>query len=65
MAEKRPKPRLCRLGAFLRDLRGATAIEYGILMMMVGLALLGMVSLTDVSNRINDTFAYISNTLSQ
>jgi pilus assembly protein Flp/PilA len=63
MAEKRPKPRLCRLGAFLRDRGGATAIEYGILIMMVGLALLGMVSLTDISNSINDTFNYVSDVL--
>ena len=63
MAEKRPKPRLCRLGVFLRDRRGATAVEYGILIMMVGLALLGMVSLTDVTNSINDTFTYIASML--
>ena len=63
MAEKRPKPRPCRLGAFLRDRGGATAVEYGILIMMVGLALLGMVSLTDVSKRINDAFDYVSDTL--
>lgn len=63
MAEKRPKPRLCRLGAFLRDRGGATAVEYGILIMMVGLALLGMVSLTDVSSSISDTFAYIASML--
>jgi pilus assembly protein Flp/PilA len=63
MAEKRPKPRPCRLGAFLRDRGGATAVEYGILIMMVGLALLGMVSLTDVANSISDTFTYVANTL--
>lgn len=62
MAEKRPEQR--RLDAFLRDTEGATAIEYGILVMMVGLALLGMVSLTDVANRIDNTFNYVSNTLS-
>jgi Flp pilus assembly pilin Flp len=62
MAEKRPEKR--RLDAFLRDAEGATAIEYGILMMMVGLALLGMVSLTDVANHIDNTFNSISDTLS-
>jgi len=62
MAEKRPEKR--RLDAFLRDAEGATAIEYGILMMMVGLALLGMVSLSDVSNQLDNTFNTISNTLS-
>ena len=65
MAEKRPKPRLSRLGAFLRDRGGATAVEYGVLIMMVCLALLGMVSLTTVSNSISDTFDYVSNTLTQ
>jgi pilus assembly protein Flp/PilA len=65
MAEKRPKPRPCRLGAFLRDRGGATAVEYGILIMMLGLALLGMVSLTDVANSISDTFTYVANTLTQ
>ncbi|WP_036838579.1 Flp family type IVb pilin [Pleomorphomonas oryzae] len=62
MAEKRPEQR--RLDAFLRDTEGATAIEYGILLMMVGLALIGMVSLTDVANRIDNTFNYVSDTLS-
>lgn len=62
MAEKRPEQR--RLDAFLRDTEGATAIEYGIIVMMIGLALLGMVSLTDVANRIDNTFNDISNTLS-
>ena len=65
MAEKRPKPRLCRFGAFLRDLRGATAIEYGILAMMIGLALLGMVSLTGVANSISNTFTSVSSTLTR
>ncbi len=62
MAEKLPEQR--RLHAFLRDTEGATAIEYGIIVMMIGLALLGMVSLTDVANHIDDTFNEISNTLS-
>lgn len=62
MAEKRPEQR--RLDAFLRNTEGATAIEYGILVMMIGLALLGMVSLTDVSSYINNTFNFVSNTLS-
>lgn len=65
MAEKRPNPRLCRLGAFLRDRKGATAIEYGILAMMIGLALLGMVSLTGVANSISNTFTSVSSTLSR
>ncbi len=64
MAEKRPEQRLRRPDAFLRDAEGATAIEYGILLMMVGLALLGMMSLTDVSNRIGNTFNYVSDTMS-
>ena len=64
MAEKRTKPWLCWLGAFLRDVQGATAVEYGILVMMVGLALLGMASLTDVADSISNTFAYVTSTLS-
>ncbi|SCM78507.1 Component of type IV pilus, pilin subunit protein (fragment) [uncultured Pleomorphomonas sp.] len=63
MAEKRPEQR--RLNAFLRDDRGATAVEYGIIVMMIGLALLGMVSLTSVANQIDDTFNYVSDTLSR
>ncbi len=64
MADKRPKMRLRQLNAFLRDIGGATAVEYGIILMMVGLALLGMMSLTDVSNQIDNTFNYISDTMS-
>ncbi len=63
MAEKRPEQRWVH--AFLRDTGGATAIEYGILVMMIGLALLGMISLTDVTNRIDNTFYEIANTLSR
>lgn len=63
MAEKRPEQR--RLDAFLRDTEGATAIEYGVLLMMVGLALLGMMSLTDVSNHLSSTFNFVSDTLSR
>lgn len=61
MAEKRPEQR--RLDAFLRDTEGATAIEYGIIVMMIGLALLGMMSLTDVANHIDNTFNYVSGVL--
>ena len=64
MAEKRPEQRQRRLYALLRDTGGATAVEYGVLVMMVGLALLGMVSLTDVSNKISNTFNYVSDTMS-
>lgn len=62
MAEKRPEQRW--FAAFLRDTGGATAVEYGVLVMMVGLALLGMVSLTDVSNKISNTFNYVSDSMS-
>lgn len=65
MADKRPKKRLRQLDALLRDTSGATAIEYGILVMMIGLALLGMITLTDISNRINNTFNYVANTMSR
>ncbi|MBS1168431.1 MAG: Flp/Fap pilin component [Proteobacteria bacterium] len=63
MAEKRPEQRW--VYAFLRDTEGATAIEYGVLLMMVGLALLGIVSLTDVSNHLSNTFNFVSDTLSR
>jgi len=63
MAEKRPEQR--RLNDFLRDDRGATAVEYGIIVMMIGLALLGMMSLTDVANQIGNTFNHVSDTLSR
>jgi pilus assembly protein Flp/PilA len=65
MADKRPKKRLRQLDALLRDTGGATAIEYGILVMMIGLALLGMITLTDISNRINNTFNYVADTMSR
>lgn len=65
MADKRPKKRLRQLDALLRDTSGATAIEYGILVMMIGLALLGMITLTDISNRINNTFNYVADTMSR
>jgi Flp pilus assembly pilin Flp len=65
MAEKRPKQRLRRPDTLLRDTNGATAIEYGILLMMIGLALLGMMNLTDVSNQISNTFNSVSDTLSR
>ncbi len=64
MAEKRPEKRRRRFDAFLRDTEGATAVEYAVLLMMVGLALIGMISLTDVSNRISNTFSLVSNTMS-
>lgn len=56
MAGKFSEMPLRQLRLFLCDTEGATAVEYGILMMMVGLALLGIISLTDVSNHISDTF---------
>ncbi len=64
MTEKRQEQRLRQPNAFLRDTKGATAIEYGIILMMIGLALLGMMSLTDVTNRISNTFYTVANTMS-
>lgn len=64
MATKRPDQRLRRLDAFLRDTEGATAVEYGILVMMIGLALLGMMRLTDVSGSLSNTFEYLAGKLS-
>lgn len=60
MAEKCPEKPLCQLSSFLHDTEGATAVEYGVLLMMVGLALLGVISLTDVSNHISNTFNFVS-----
>ncbi|MCM5554194.1 Flp family type IVb pilin [Pleomorphomonas sp. NRK KF1] len=64
MATKRPERGLRRLDALLRDTEGATAIEYGILLMMVGLALIGMMSMTDVSNQMSNTFEYLAGKMS-
>lgn len=64
MATKRPEQRLRRLNAFLRDAEGATAIEYGILLMMVGLALIGMMSMTDVSGKMSNMFEYLAGKMS-
>lgn len=65
MADQRQEQRLRRPDAFLRDAGGATAIEYGIILMMIGLALLGLMSLTDVTNRISNTFNYAADTMSR
>lgn len=50
--------------AFLADRSGAVAIEYGLLALMISVALLGMMSLTDVSNHIGNVFQSLSNTIS-
>lgn len=60
MAEKFPKKPPRQLGAFLQDTQGATAVEYAVLLMMVGLALLGVITLTDVSNHISNTFNFVA-----
>lgn len=60
MAEKCPDRPLRSLRLFLCDTEGATAVEYGILLMMVGLALLGIISMTDVSNHISNTFNFVA-----
>ncbi len=51
------------LSRFRRDGEGATALEYGILMMMIGVALLGLSTLTNVANKENATFNAISDSL--
>ena len=61
MATKRPEQRQRRPSAFLRNTEGATAIEYGILMMMIGLAVIGMMTMTDVSSSMSNTFRYLAN----
>lgn len=64
MATKRPEQGLRRLDALLRNTEGATAIEYGILLMMVGLALIGMMTMTDVSGGMSNTFRYLADKMS-
>ncbi len=49
--------------SLLRDTRGAVAVEYGVLLLMVGVALLGMMSLTDVSGQLSNTFYSIVNAI--
>ena len=64
MAEKRPEHRLRRRRALLTDTGGAVAIEYGLLALMISVALLGMMSMTDVSNHIGNVFLSLANTIS-
>ena len=64
MATKRPEQRQRRPSAFLRNTEGATAIEYGILMMMIGLAVIGMMTMTDVSSSMSNTFRYLASKMS-
>ena len=64
MATKRREQRQRRSSAFLRNTEGATAIEYGILVMMIGLALLGMMRLTEVSGSMTNTFEYLASKMS-
>lgn len=62
----KPKPvRVSALaGRFRRDRRGAVAIEYGILLMMVGIAVLGIFSLGDgLGSLINTNFGLLSDTM--
>jgi Flp pilus assembly pilin Flp len=49
--------------AFASADRGAVAIEYGILLMMVAIALLGMASLSNVANSMSNTFNEVSSML--
>ncbi|MCM5556412.1 Flp family type IVb pilin [Pleomorphomonas sp. JP5] len=65
MATKGPGQGLRRLDALLRDTEGATAIEYGILLMMIGLALIGILTMTDVSGSFSNTFEYLSDKMSE
>lgn len=48
---------------FQRDPSGAVAIEYGILMLMVAIALVGILTLDGVSGKLRDTFNAISDQL--
>lgn len=58
MAETHTRPR-----SFIRDNSGAVAVEYAVLLMMVGVALLGMMSLTDVSSQLSNTFYSVANAI--
>ena len=49
--------------AFRSDTRGAGAVEYGILVLMLVIALIGMSSMTNVSKSQSNTFNYISSKL--
>jgi pilus assembly protein Flp/PilA len=61
-----PKSHLTRLTrTFASDTKGAVAIEYGILVLMIAVALLGMSSLTNVSNSQSTIYNHISNSLSK
>jgi pilus assembly protein Flp/PilA len=46
---------------FLRDESGATAIEYGLLAALIGVAIIVMVKL--VATRLNGTFTKVANNL--
>jgi pilus assembly protein Flp/PilA len=47
------------LSRFLRDERGATAIEYGLIVAVLSLAIIGSLGL--LMNNIENNFDYISN----
>ncbi|WP_181701074.1 Flp family type IVb pilin [Chthonobacter albigriseus] len=53
----------CLAERFVDDRSGATAIEYGILMMMVGIALVGIMTLGGVSGKMSTTFLTIADQL--
>ena len=48
---------------FVMDRRGATAIEYGVLATMIGIALIGMMSLGGVADSQNQLYDSISDNL--
>lgn len=48
---------------FLKDRRGAVAIEYGILVLMLSIALIGILTLDGVSGKLKETFETISGQL--
>lgn len=56
--------RLKRIGQrFGRDDRGAVAVEYGVLMVMILAAILGIGSLSGVANKQSATFNQISDVM--
>lgn len=51
------------LARFLADRTGAVALEYGILAVMIVIALVGIVTLSTIADNLSNTFDQISATL--
>lgn len=60
MTARRNQP---EVAVFVRDDRGAVAVEYAILLTMIAIALLASASLTDISGYLGNTFNHIAETM--